>query len=323
MSGRFSSWLAWMVWRSIINAFRWFSKCAAILISNVCGAGRAGNFQRRQFPAGDDNHLNVSADDENEQSDDISDRLRGTRLTSLERVQGAVVKTASKIEGLKRQPALRQVRDLRQCWQRRLSDSVLATDLAEVRERVGFLHDTVINMKRQKEKSFVVFGLDETPDEDALAVVKTLLVEVGADVTKIIAAERLSGRTKVEREPNTRSKRPRLIRVYTSSPKACQQILRQRRKFMAMQPPNNRIFLNEYLGREELSRLRTLLPVYRQIKRSGVPCRMDRDRIMVGEDLVLRDLAAAQQYLNSRLESLPSREQTQEIDESSSSRPTW
>ena len=95
----------------------------------------------------------------------------------------------------------------------------------------------------------------------------------------------------------------RIIRVRMSSAVACRRILRARFALKSLSPPRNRIFITENLTHSERMRKSKLLPVYKEMKARNSKvkqCRLDRDRLVVG-DHVLRSGSAARAFLQQQL----------------------
>ena len=145
----------------------------------------------------------------------------------------------------------------------------------------------------------MISGLEETDGENVVDKVKSVVKELCmADAENIVAADRV-GSAKPRGVNSKGAPSSRIIRVRMSSAVACRRILRARFALKSLSPPRNRIFITEDLTHSERMRKSELLPVYKELKARKVKqCRLDRDRLVVG-DLVLRSGSAAVPFSNS------------------------
>ena len=181
-------------------------------------------------------------------------------------------------------------------------DTELITDhVRNLDAAMASLHDTLIEVRRDAEVTFMISGLEETDGENVVDKVKSVVKELCmADAENIVAADRV-GSAKPRGVNSKGAPSSRIIRVRMSSAVACRRILRARFALKSLSPPRNRIFITEDLTHSERMRKSELLPVYKELKARKVKqCRLDRDRLVVGE-LVLRSGSAARAFLQQQL----------------------
>ena len=181
-------------------------------------------------------------------------------------------------------------------------DTELVTDhVRNLDAAMASLHDTLIEVRRDAEVTFMVSGLEETDGENVVDKVKSVVKELCmADAENIVAADRV-GSAKPRGVNSKGAPSSRIIRVRMSSAVACRRILRARFALKSLSPPRNRIFITEDLTHSERMRKSELLPVFKELKARKVKqCRLDRDRLVVGE-LVLRSGSAARAFLQQQL----------------------
>ena len=181
-------------------------------------------------------------------------------------------------------------------------DTELVTDhVRNLDAAMASLHDTLIEVRRDAEVTFMISGLEETEGENVVDKVKSVVKELCmADAANVVAADRV-GSAKPRGVNSKGAPSSRIIRVRMSSAVACRRILRARFALKSLSPPRNRIFITEDLTHSERMRKSELLPVYKELKARKVKqCRLDRDRLVVGE-LVLRSGSAARAFLQQQL----------------------
>ena len=168
------------------------------------------------------------------------------------------------------------------------------------------LHDTLIEVRRDAEVTFMISGLEETDGENVVDKVKSVVKELCmADAANVVAADRV-GSAKPRGVNSKGAPSSRIIRVRMSSAVACRRILRARFALKSLSPPRNTIFITEDLTHSERMRKSELLPVYKELKARKVKqCRLDRDKLVVG-DLVLRSGSAARAFLQQQLTEMAS-----------------
>ena len=149
----------------------------------------------------------------------------------------------------------------------------------------------------------MISGLEETDGENVVDKVKSVVKELCmADAENIVAADRVgSAKPRGVNSKGACAPSSRIIRVRMSSAVACRRILRARFALKSLSPPRNRIFITEDLTHSERMRKSELLPVHKELKARKVKqCRLDRDRLVVG-DLVLRSGSAARAFPQQQL----------------------
>ena len=183
-------------------------------------------------------------------------------------------------------------------------DTELVTDhVRNLDVAMASLHDTLIEVRRDAEVTFMISSLEETDGENVVDKVKSVVKELCmADAENIVAADRVGSAKPRHGGVNSKgAPSSRIIRVRMSSAVACRRILRARFALKSLSPPRNRIFITEDLTHSERMRKSELLPVYKELKARKVKqCRLDRDRLVVGE-LVLRSGSAARAFLQQQL----------------------
>ena len=127
-------------------------------------------------------------------------------------------------------------------------DTELVTDhVRNLDAAMASLQDTLIEVCRDAEVTFMISGLEETDGENVVDKVKSVVKELCmADAENIVAADRV-GPAKSRGVNSKGAPSSRMIRVRMSSFVVCRRILRARFALRGLSPPRNGIFITEEL----------------------------------------------------------------------------
>ena len=151
--------------------------------------------------------------------------------------------------------------------------------------------------RQEHEANFVMSGVyekdaDERPADAVIQACKKIGITVAS--TELVEVRRL-GRPPQAPTDGNRQSRPRPLLVKTRNKDIKTKIMTQAR---ANREADSSIFFNEDLTKEEQARRRTLVPVYKELRKVRVKCRLDRASLVVNDRMIF-DQDEAQALLHS------------------------
>ena len=230
--------------------------------------------------------------------DEAVDRLVQRAITSMNAAfEARIAALEAKFQGL---PAVGQ-------HERQPSDSGESNSTASIQNQVLRLQHSLA--RQEHEANFVLSGVPEKEvEEEPVHTVVEACKKLGVDVS---ASDLLEVR-RLGRLPRDRSRqsqvRSRPLLVKTTSKQTKTKILTQARTKSTPDQPRT-LYFNEDLTKEEQARRKTLVPVYKVLRKRNVKCRLDRGSIVINDRMIF-DHNEARGLLNSNPLSSTSSSQT-------------
>ena len=230
--------------------------------------------------------------------DEAVDRLVQRAITSMNAAfEARIAALEAKFQGL---PAVGQ-------HERQPSDSGESNSTACIQNQVLRLQHSLA--RQEHEANFVLSGVPEKEvEEEPVHTVVEACKKLGVDVS---ASDLLEVR-RLGRLPQDRSRqsqvRSRPLLVKTTSKQTKTKILTQARTKSTPDQPRT-LYFNEDLTKEEQARRKTLVPVYKELRKRNVKCRLDRGSIVINDRMIF-DHNESRGLLNSNPLSSTSSSQT-------------